>query len=297
MSLQTRVRIAARFCAADLDVADLDVPDLDVADLDVGVIYTHERQYMPPLLDTMRRAAGNLKVRLILVDNASVDGCGEWQGYFSRTTVQKNAARLGYGANLNRILAASTAPYVLLMNTDMAFDATEPCLEKMVRFMDSRPDCGASICRIYHPDGGYLYPARRFQTPRIIAARRLGLDTVFSDSVEHYLYNDRDRQSAFDCDWISGCFMFLRREAALDIGPFDLRFAKYFEDVDYCARVAQAGWRVMFNGDTYCYHHEQRASRHLLSIDAWLHLRSYFRWLAKWGATPPKPPIPCRPSA
>lgn len=282
MTLQTKDRVVARS----------NVADLDVADLDVGVIYTHERHYMPQLLDSMRHAAGNLRVRLVLVDNASVDGCGDWHGYLPRTAVKKNAARLGYGANLNRILAASTAPYVLLMNTDMAFDAAEPCLEKMVRFMDSRPDCGGSICRVYHPDGGYLYPARRFQTPRIIVARRLGLDTVFSESIENYLYNDRDRESAFDCDWISGCFMFLRREAALDIGPFDLRFAKYFEDVDYCARLAQAGWRVMFNGDTYCYHHEQRASRRWLSIDAWLHLQSYFRWLAKWGATPPRPSVP-----
>lgn len=275
MSLRAKVRIAA-------------TPD--VADLDVGVVYTHERQYMPQLLDTMRQAAGGLRVRLILIDNAS-DGCDDWQGYFPRTLVQRNAGRLGYGANLNRILATATAPYVLLMNTDMAFDADEPCLEKMARFMDSEPGCGASVCGIYHPDGGYGYPARRFQTPRIIAARRLGLDTVFAGSIEHYLYDDRDRHGAFDCDWISGCFMFLRRTAALDVGPFDPRFAKYFEDVDYCARMAQAGWRVMFNGDTHCYHYEQRASRRLLSLDAWLHLRSYFHWLAKWGATPPSPLI------
>ena len=260
-----------------------------VADLDVGVIYTHERQFMRPLLETMQRAAGALKIRLILIDNASADGCGNWQSYIPRTTVRRNAARLGYGANLNRILAAATAPYVLLMNTDMAFDPEQPCLENMAAFMDSQPDCGVSICRIYHPDGGYGYPARRFQTPRTIAARRLGLDTVFSGSVEQYLYGDRDRESTFDCDWISGCFMFLRREAAAEVGPFDLRFAKYFEDVDYCARLAQAGWRVMFNGGAYCYHYEQRASRQLLSVDAWLHLRSYFHWLAKWGPRPPRP--------
>jgi hypothetical protein len=261
---------------------------LDVADLDVGVVYTHERQFMPRLMETMTLAAGGLRVRPILVDNASAEGCRDWQGYFPRTTVLKNAARLGYGANLNRVLAAATAPYVLLMNTDMAFDPAEPCLEKMAQFMDSQPDCGLAICRIYHPDGGYAYPARRFQTPRTIAARRLGLDTVFAGSVERYLYNDRDRESSFECDWVSGCFMFVRREAAAEVGPFDPRFAKYFEDVDYCARMAQAGWRVMFHGGTYCHHYEQRASRRLFSADAWRHLRSYFRWLGKWGPLPPK---------
>ncbi len=242
-----------------------------------------------PLLDTMAQAAGDLRVRLILVNNASTDRLEPPQERFWKTTTVSNSSRLGYGANLNRILEASTAPYVLLMNTDMYFDPAEPCLAKMVRFMEAHPDCGVSICRLYRPDGTYGYPARRFQTLRTIAARRLGLAPVFSGSLDEYLYRRRDPLSRFDCDWVSGCFMFLRREAAVAAGRFDPRFAKYFEDVDYCARIAQAGWRVMFNGETYCYHHEQRASRQTFSADAWQHLRSYLRWLRKWGLKPPDP--------
>lgn len=258
------------------------------ADLDVGVIYTHERNFIEPLLGSMPAAAGNLRVRLLLVDNASADGIEAPADGFWQTKLLRNSSRLGYGANLNRILDAATAPYVLLMNTDMHFAPGEACLAKMVRFMDAHPDCGISICRLYHPDGTYGFPARRFQTPQIIAARRLGLSRLFASSVEGYLYNHCDPQAHFDCDWVSGCFMFVRREAAQAAGRFDPRFVKYFEDVDYCARIAQAGWRVMFNGDTYCYHHEQRASRQLLSADAWQHFRSYLRWLAKWGLTPPQ---------
>ena len=43
-----------------------------------------------------------------------------------------NARRLSYAANLNRILDASAARYVLLMNTDMYFDPREQCLRRMV---------------------------------------------------------------------------------------------------------------------------------------------------------------------
>jgi hypothetical protein len=63
---------------------------------------------------------------------------------------------------------------------------------------------------------------------------------------------------------------------------------KYFEDVDMCLRMARAGWQVMFNGQTHCYHHEQRASRRALSRDAWWHGRAYLRWLYKWGLTVPR---------
>ena len=66
-------------------------------------------------------------------------------------------------ANLNRILRASTARFVLLLNTDMFFDVAEPCVLRMVRFMHDTPHCGISGCGLYHENGEFAYPARRFQ--------------------------------------------------------------------------------------------------------------------------------------
>ncbi|HEY2837785.1 MAG TPA: hypothetical protein VGJ26_01460, partial [Pirellulales bacterium] len=180
------------------------------------------------------------------------------------------------------------ARYSLLLNTDMYFDPGEQCLAKMVAFMDLHPRCGLSICRLYHPDGTYGHPARRFPSWRMIAARRLGMQRWFSQAVDSYLYQDQDPHRSFECDWVSGCFMLVRREAIHAVGNFDESFVKYFEDVDICLRMARAGWLVMFHGATYCYHHEQRASRRALSRDAWLHGRAYLRWLLKWGFAPTK---------
>jgi hypothetical protein len=50
--------------------------------------------------------------------------------------------------------------------------------------------------------------------------------------------------------------------------------------------MSRAGWRVMYNGQTSCLHFEQRASKRLLSRDAFEHARSYLRWLTKWGFNP-----------
>ena len=256
-------------------------------DLDVGVIYSGEQQYMPPLLSSLAGSAEGLSLRLILVDNASADGVANYTHACSRTKVVANSRPFGYAANLNRILAASDARYTLLLNTDMYFDVEEQCLAKMVRFMDTNPRCGISICRIYHPDGTYGYPARRFPTWRAIAARRLGLTRLFGSELRNHLCQDSDTQGSFDCDWVSGCFMLVRREAIGDIGRFDEGYGKYFEDVDICLRMTRAGWQVKFHGQTYCYHHEQRASRRTLSRDAWRHARAYVRWLKKWGLSVP----------
>jgi N-acetylglucosaminyl-diphospho-decaprenol L-rhamnosyltransferase len=256
-------------------------------DLDVGVIYSGEQSFMLPLVKSLAGSADGLRLRLILVDNASPEGVASYADYCPRTKIVANAKSLGYAANLNRILAASDARYTLLLNTDMYFDVGEQCIAKMVKFMDDNRGCGVSICRIYHPDGSYGYPARRFPTWRAIAARRLGLARFFGGELRDHLYQDSDTKSSFDCDWISGCFMLVRRDAMGDVGRFDEGYAKYFEDVDMCLRMARAGWQVMFHGQTYCYHYEQRASRRALSRDAWCHARSYFRWLTKWGLSVP----------
>jgi N-acetylglucosaminyl-diphospho-decaprenol L-rhamnosyltransferase len=259
---------------------------LRTADVDVGVIYTYEDDFLPRLLSTLRGSARGLNLRLILADNNSQRGVGPWMKYFPHTTVLRNRKRLGYCANLNRILGASSAPYVLLLNTDMYFDPAEQCVAKMVDFMESRPGCGIAGCRLHHEDGQHAPSARRFQTLATLLARRFGLGRLMHRTLEQYLYRDRAICDSWRCDWLSGCFLMIRREAFEDVGFFDTRFVKYFEDVDMCLRMAGAGWHVMYHGATYCYHAEQRASMNLFSADARQHLRSYLRWLAKWGFTP-----------
>jgi dTDP-4-dehydrorhamnose reductase/GT2 family glycosyltransferase len=256
------------------------------ADLDIGVIYTHEREWMTRLVPSLARSGDDLRLRLILVDNASADGTGSWESHVAQTTVLRNHERLGYAPNLNRILEASTAPLILLLNTDMEFDPAEQCLSKMVGFMRAHANCGLAGCRLYHPDGTYGYPARRFPTLGVIAGRRTPLAPFFRQAVDRYCYQERPNTETFECDWLSGCFLLVRRAAYEQVGLFDCRFTKYFEDVDMGLRIAQAGWRVMFNGATYCYHGEQRASSKLLSRDALVHLRSYYRWIKKWGWDP-----------
>lgn len=282
--------------ASKQPAADRNLAAEPPADLDIGVIYTGERSLIGRLLETLRCSGGDLRMRLILVDNASQEGVAQWADCFPDTLVVRNRRRLLYAANLNRILAVARSPLVLLLNTDMYFDPREQCLAKMVRFIAARPDCGIAGCRILHADGSHAPSARRFQTPAVILARRLGLRRLFKSSLEAYLYHEHAADECWECDWLSGCFLLLRRQAAEDVGGFDTGYGKYFEDVDMCLRMARAGWRVMYNGGTYCYHLEQRASRRLLSLDALRHGRAYLRWLLKWGFAPrvDSPFLTCR---
>jgi GT2 family glycosyltransferase len=141
-------------------------------------------------------------------------------------------------------------------------------------------------CRLYHADGGDARPARRFPTLPLVLARRCGLGWLLRPALEHHFYAEHAAGETWPCDWLSGCFLMVRRQAASEIGGFDEGYGKYFEDVDICLRMARAGWQVMYHGAASCYHLEQRASKSLLAADAWRHLRAYVRWLRKWGFHP-----------
>ena len=225
----------------------------------MGVIYTGERDLMGPLLSTMKASAPGLDYRLILVDNHSPDGVEPWRQIIPETKVLKNTERLHYAANMNRILAASTARYVLVMNTDMFFDPRQRCLSRMVEFMDSHPHCGIAGCRLLHVDGHDARAARRFQTLSVILARRFGLGGVMRRTLERYFYMDHAPGESFDCQWLSGCFLMLRNEAIEKVGLFDESFGKYFEDVDMCLRMARAGLAGDVSRGNQCLPH--RAAR------------------------------------
>lgn len=259
---------------------------MSAPDLDIGVIYTYERELMARLLETMAASGDGLTMRLVLVDNASAEGVDPWRGSFPETRVVQNSRRLGYAANLNRILEAATAKYVLLLNTDVYFDPQQQCLRRMAAFMESQPRCGLAGCRIFHADGSEAYAARQFQTLPLVLARRCGLGHPFRGTVARHFYAEHALDETWACDWLSGCFLMLRREAIEQVGRFDEGYGKYFEDVDIALRMARAGWQVMYHGSASCYHLEKRASRQFFSADAWLHLRAYLRWLRKWGFSP-----------
>ena len=117
-----------------------------------------------------------------------------WCGHLPRDArCSRNARRLSYAANLNRILEAATARYVLLMNTDMYFDPRQQCLGRMVAMMDGRPDCGVAGCRLYHADGTDAHAARRFQTLPLVLARRCGLGRLLRRTLDRHFYAEHAR--------------------------------------------------------------------------------------------------------
>jgi hypothetical protein len=128
--------------------------------------------------------------------------------------------------------------------------------------------------------------ARRFYTVRSLLMRRTPLGRLFPNSraLREHLMLDFDARSDRAVDWVIGGAMLVRREARQRVGPLDERFFLYFEDVDWCFRMWQAGWEVLYTPDSRMVHGHRRASAQGAFRRAfWLHVGSFLSFYEKWG--------------
>lgn len=256
-------------------------PARDGFDLSVTLVSTNERHYIEPMLPELYRAAEEIRMEVLLVDNVCTDGTADLEGRFPFLRVLRNSERHSFSWNHNRGTVESRGRYVLCLNPDVRFDRDASCIRKMVQFMDSHPDCGLSGCQVFDRCGEFAHPARRFQSLRIVLARRCQRLFGSQRVLDRYFYADQPITATFACDWLSGCFLFMRREALQETGLFDVGYGFYFEDVDICRRMTAHGWDVLYYGGAAYTHLEQRASTRLFSRKARVHLRSWAHWLGK----------------
>ena len=249
-------------------------------DLTISIISTNEKHFLDVLLPQIPMVAVGVDFEVLLVDNASTDGTSELANRYNFVRIIRNEQKKTFCANHNIAIEQAKGTYVLLLNPDICFDTQEPCLSKMFNFMQQHSDCGISACRVYNYNHDFAFPARRFQTLSIIVARRIPF-LASKKIIDRYFYSEHNINSTFEADWLSGCFLFVRKTMLDQTGLLDTRFEKYFEDVDLCRRAKAFGWKVLYFGGTFYYHLEQRASKKIFSTDALKHLKSWFIWKLK----------------
>ncbi|MFP4347730.1 MAG: glycosyltransferase family 2 protein, partial [Desulfococcaceae bacterium] len=113
-------------------------------------------------------------------------------------------------------------------------------------------------------DGGIQNSARSFPTPwTTFFGRSSWLSRRFPNNpiTRRNLVNKRsDGNSPMEVDWVSGACMVVRRKAIEAVGPMDERFFMYWEDADWCRRMWDHGWRVVYYPKACIYHYGGKSS-------------------------------------
>lgn len=221
-------------------------------DLSIVVVNYNTCHLLDKLFTSIARATQGLSLQLIVVDNASTDKSVE---HLERTVypieLVINQKNVGFGRANNQALSLVRGRHVLLLNPD-AF-VSEDTFSKTVAWMDEHPECGVLGVRMVGRDGA-LQPSCRYRpTIANLFLHKTGLSRLFPKvrPVDDMAW---PHDAVRECDWVPGCYYLIRREVLSNVGLFDPRFFMYYEEVDHCVRVKQAGWKVFFYPFTQVVH-------------------------------------------
>jgi GT2 family glycosyltransferase len=254
----------------------------------VVLVATNERGFLMDALASLWDSRVCPDAEVVVVDNASDDGtAAEVARRWPQVTIVRQTRRRGLSINVNAGICATTAPFVMVCNSDVVF-GPESCA-RLVAFMETHPRAALAAPRLLGPSGEVWPAARRWYTPASLVLRGCRLPWAATwPSARRHVYADWDEAAPRRVDWVPCAATMLRREALSEIGLMDERFRIYFGDVDLALRAHNAGWEVWAVPDAEVVHHWRRASRRPLSPAWFSHLASLARFVSKHGGLRPR---------
>jgi len=252
-----------------------------VADLAVVVVNFNAGEHLLRCLASVEANAGGAELEIVVVDNDSVDDSARAAAQaFPRATVLETGSNRGFAAGANVGIAATTAPFVLVLNPDA--EIWEGTLESFAKLAAERPRAGAIGPLIRNADGS-IYPSPRVHPSIGVAVGHAFLAPFWPGNPwsRRYRMADWDRSSEREVEWISGSAFLLRREALDAVGLLDERFFLYAEEVDLFRRLREAGWQVLFTPELEVLH-EGGVSTGRSRRTHLTHSRSVYLYFAKY---------------
>jgi hypothetical protein len=214
-------------------------------------------------LDSVAGDPGADTFEIFVVDNDSQDGSVEMlrQRYPHVITVA-NTENVGFSRACNQVIPQAKGTFILLLNPDTVI--VGDAISKLADFLTANPDCGAAGPKVLNPDNTLQLSCRR-AFPSVEAAfyRLTYLSMLFPNHPKFARYNlgSADPEKQLDVDALAGACMMVRREVVEQIGLLDEDIFMFGEDIDWCWRIKEAKWRVVYSPQSVVYHIHGASSR------------------------------------
>jgi GT2 family glycosyltransferase len=205
-----------------------------------------------------------LEIEIIVVDNASTDGSLEALLGLPCIQIIRNPINAGFAAACNSGALVATAPFVLFLNPDCYFNPGT--MVKLLEAMCQDERIGMAGGLLTDLDGTEQAGGRRaVPTPWRSFVRAFGL-ARFSERwprlfYDFHLHKQPLPAQPIEVEAISGACMLVKREAMTNVGAWDEGYFLHCEDLDWCMRFRQKGWKVMFVPSAQIFHEHGGCSR------------------------------------
>ena len=218
-------------------------------DVSIVIVSYNVRDVLKACLESITRQDAGLTVQTIVVDNASADdSVAMVRDAFPDTLLVESDRNLGFSGANNVGLKHATGRHILLLNPDTQMEPD--VLSRMIEYIDANPEVGMLSCKLITADGSLDLACRRsFPSLWDGFCRASGLSKAFPRSRLFARYNLTylDEDQTCEVEAVNGAFMFVRREALDNVGPLDEDYFMYIEDLDWCYRFRQAGWKIVYH--------------------------------------------------
>lgn len=236
-------------------------------DVTICIVNWNAAEYLRACLDSLRYAShppdagSRVTWEVIVVDNASSDGSQDMVRHsFSDVRLIANSANVGFAAANNQAFDIARGRYLLLLNNDTR--VLPAAIDGLVAFADQHPEAGIVGPRVLNPDGSLQRSCRSFPSLSSLLWRALYLDKLFPHNpyLGAHTLSHWDYASVRRVDAVTGCCMLVRRELLKTVGGLDEGYFMYFEELDWCRRVQQAGWQVLYTPAAEIVHYGGRSA-------------------------------------
>lgn len=253
-------------------------------DLTISIVSFNTKEYLKRCLQAILSTTGSLRVHTIVIDNASRDGSAEMvASEFPRVEIIANQRNRGFAAANNQAIRRARGRHVLLLNPDT--EVQPEALARLVRFLDEHPEAAAVGAQLRNPDGSIQPSVRRFPT----FASLLHAHTLLGRLGILRRAHDRQRMRGFSfnearrVEQPSGAALAIRRNVFEQVGLLDEAYFIFYEEVDFCRRLAAANLPVYFEPRAVVIHHRGK-SRQQVEVEVYpIQLQSLLHYLRKFA--------------
>ncbi len=203
-----------------------------------------------------------LNTKIVVVDNGSKDGSAALiKKHFPWVDLVETGKNLGFAGGNNIALRKSKSTYVMLLNSDAEFTA-KTHIDTAIEYLDQHEDVAVATPKVLLPGGDLDFASHRGE-PTLWAsiAYFTRLEHFFPQSPlfaqYHQLY--KNLSEVHEIEACSGAAMIVRTKAMEKVGYLDEQFFMYGEDLDWCKRFRDAGYKVMYLPFSVVTHHKYKS--------------------------------------
>jgi GT2 family glycosyltransferase len=226
-------------------------------EISVIIVNFNAAAYLPSCLPTLAKQLSNITHEVCLVDNASNDDSLELvRQLFPNVKVIENQENLGFSKAVNIGLKHTTGRFIIWLNPDS--EVLNGAIQELIQYFDNHPQVGIIGAQLINSDGTIQLSCRSFPSYKTVLFNRYSLMTKLFPKNRYsnaYLYTDWNHKSVKEVDWVSGACLAHRRTVSDELQGLDERFFMYSEDVDFCLRAKQHGWKVHYHPAFKVLHH------------------------------------------